>query len=614
MQIEFATYCEPGADIPTDDMGSNLRFLGVGAASVYRSGVKLGHRESPEHYSRLRDVLIASRTALVALVGALGFTAFGVSGRAWAFIPAAFAAIFAVVDALLAWQGYRAAEAREISGLLSGNPCPVARARAVEYGVDVEALPGGEVWHYIRRDFEQELRAAVAAALSGAGPRLVMLCGDTKSGKTRAAFQAMEWEKLKDGWLVVPRDGTSIGKLLRPGTLPKSWAPLVVWLDDLERYTSMDAEGLQEGALRNLECDRAVVLLATVGGRGGADRGRSGLLMDPIEQLRGMAACIDVSVKLTPSELSRAEEFYRSTLIGEIEQVGLGRRMVAIGELRERLTRSHDDCREGVAVVKAAIDWRRAGAQRPLSVDQLQSLYRHYLPDDLDPSYELFQTAQRWAREPLPGTRISLLQTAEGGGYEPFDLAVEVASKEWPRVTRQALGKIIEVAEPQDCFQMAHAAVDANDTTLALNLLRRAELSEDRRLSATSAFNLGVLLADAGDTDDAEVAYRRADERGSQRGAFNLGQMLRHRGDSKGAEAAYLRADERGSPEGAVNLGVLLEQRGNRTGAEAAYRRAVQRGSRKGESNLGRLLGEHHDLGEAEPVFESEEGRRGVKA
>ena len=44
----------------------------------------------------------------------------------------------------------------------------------------------------------------------------------------------------------------------------------------------------------------------------------------------------------------------------------------------------------------------------------------------------------------------------------------------------------------------------------------------------------------------AEVAYRRADERGDPGGASNLGMLLAERGDLEGAEAAWRRADERG--------------------------------------------------------------------
>jgi tetratricopeptide (TPR) repeat protein len=575
--------------------------------------MNFGRRDSPEHYSRLREALNAWRRALAAMAVAIGCAALGASGLSWALIPALMAAVFAVADALLAWQGYRAAEARELDGLLSGNVCRAAQARAVEYGVGVEALPAGEVWRYVQRDFDQDLREAIAAALSGTGPRLVILSGETKSGKTRSAFQLLSGEELNDAWLVVPSDGASVERLLCAGVLPKGWAPLVVWLDDLERYASVDSGGLHEGVLRNLECDRPVVLLATVGGRGSGSSDRASSLVEPIDQLRDLGTCIDVPIKLTPSELGRAELCYGRPLIEDIEQVGLGRRMVAMSKLREELKYSHEDCPEGFAIVRAMIDWRRAGAQRPLSADRLQLLYQHYLPDGLDPDQAIFASGLKWACKPLPSIRISLVRSALGAtGYEPYDLAVEVASAEWAGLTDETLARIISVAEPLDCFQMAHTAFDAANSPLALDLLARAELSEDRRLSATSAFNAGVLLAEADDMGAAEGAYRRADARGSRRGAFNLGQMLRHGGDLKGAEVAYQKADERGSAEGAVNLGVLLERRGDLAGAEAAYRRSQQRGGRKGANNLERLLAERAQQSEPRSVLDRVEERRRV--
>jgi Tetratricopeptide repeat len=552
--------------------------------------VEFGGHANPEYYDRLREVLSASRRTATALVAAAGLAALGVYGHAWAFIPATGSTIFAFVDSVLAWRGFRAAEASDIAELLAGQACLAAQARALEYGVDSEALPKNEAWHYVPRDFEQDLRHAIIAALSGQGSRLVLLCGATKSGKTRAAFHALECEDLADAWLVVPRDGASVERLLRPGTLPRSWRPLVVWLDDLERYVSVDASGLSEGSLRNLKCDRPVVVLGTVGGRGSEMTAPPGMIINPVEQLKALARCIHVPVKLTPRELALAARSYRPVLVQEIEEVGLGRRMVAISEVAAKLTPTPDRGREGLALVRAAIDWRRAGAQRPLRTGELQVLYQRYLPDELDQSDELFERGLRWAREPLPGTRIALLGRTVGGGYEPYDLAVQVASTIWPPPTGCVLERIASIAEPTDCFQMAGAAFEATNRSLALDLLARAEHAHDRRLTATSAYNIGVLLADSGDIAGAEAAYRRADERGSQRAAFNLGQMLKARGDLTSAEAAYRRADERGSPEAAVNLGVLLEQRGALACAQAAYRRAQERGSRKGAANLTRLI------------------------
>jgi tetratricopeptide (TPR) repeat protein len=97
----------------------------------------------------------------------------------------------------------------------------------------------------------------------------------------------------------------------------------------------------------------------------------------------------------------------------------------------------------------------------------------------------------------------------------------------------------------------------------------------DDRGHAAGAYNLGVLLEQRGDLDDAEAAWRRADDRGHAAGAYNLGVLLEQRGDLDDAQAAWRRADDRGHAAGAYNLGVLLKQRGELAEAKAAWRRAA---------------------------------------
>jgi tetratricopeptide (TPR) repeat protein len=580
--------------------------------------VQFGGPDNRSHYGRLRDVLGAARRAFLAAVATVGLAAAGAAWNAWVFIPAAVAAVFAIVDAFVVVLGAKAEWAEEWTGLLRRRPCRAGDAEARECHVDRAVLPEGQEWRYVERDFEEELRNAIKGALSAKGPRLVMLSGPTKAGKTRAAFQALDWEELRAAWLLVPRDGASVKGLLEPGRLPRRYKTVVVWLDDIERYASVDASGLHADALSDLKCDRRVLLLATEGGRGQKRLAQNSELAEPVEDLRRIAEHIEVAVKLTDAELSRTEEAFGEDFATEAFQVGLGRRMVAAAEIKRKLTTGRHEptsevCLEGVAVMRVAIDWRGMGAQSPLSSEQIDSLYRAYLPDDLDPSEELLETGINWARKRLPDTEISLLPKAidATNRFEPYDLAVAVGADEWPVIEWQAQQQIISVAEPLDCFQMGLAAYKGTHMELALELWSRAEQSADERLQGASASNLGVLLKERGDLDGAEAAYRRADERGHADGAYNLGLLLAERGDLDGAEAAYRRADERGDAGGASNLGVLLQkERGDMDGAEAAYRRADKRGYADGAYNLGVLLQkERGDMDGAEAAYQRADER-----
>lgn len=121
----------------------------------------------------------------------------GAAWNAWVFIPAAVAAVFAIVDAFLVVLGAKAERTEEWMGLLRRRPCRAGDVEARECHVDRAVLPEGQEWRYVERDFEDELRDAIKGALSAEGPRLVILSGPTKAGKTRAAFQALDWEELR---------------------------------------------------------------------------------------------------------------------------------------------------------------------------------------------------------------------------------------------------------------------------------------------------------------------------------------------------------------------------------------------------------------------------------
>ena len=91
-------------------------------------------------------------------------------------------------------------------------------------------------------------------------------------------------------------------------------------------------------------------------------------------------------------------------------------------------------------------------------------------------------------------------------------------------------------------------------------------------------FELGNRLAERGEMDQAEEAYRRADEDGHGTAAAYAGVFAEARGDFDEARDAYRRADERGDGFGALRLGLLSAARGDWDEAKDAYARADERG------------------------------------
>src|SRR4029078_12440474 len=92
------------------------------------------------------------------------------------------------------------------------------------------------------------------------------------------------------------------------------------------------------------------------------------------------------------------------------------------------------------------------------------------------------------------------------------------------------------------------------------------------------AFELGNRHAERGEMEQAEEAYRRADEDGHGTAAAYAGVFAEARGDFGEARDAYRRADERGDGFGALRLGLLSAAAGDWETAKDAYARADERG------------------------------------
>jgi Flp pilus assembly protein TadD len=559
-------------------------------------------------------MLGALRTAVIALVAAIGFAVAGTAFSAWAFIPAALSFLFAVVDAFLVRGRIGAETAEDIKKLITGPPIRVRDIRPHEFGVDKEVLPEEQKWAYVERDFENELAEAMDRALKAEGPALVMLSGPSKSGKTRAALQSLQRSELGSAWLIEPRDGSCVEQLLVGGVLPKQLSPLVIWLDDIERYASAEAGGLQASVLRDPRYDRPCLLLATEGGRGQQRQAEGSDIADPVEGLRRIAAQIEIDVELSDSELRRISEAYSENFVSDAKRIGLGRRMVAADEVKRKLmTGRHDSttarCREGLAVLEAAINWRRAGAQSSLGIAQLSELYCRYLPADQDPSEDLFRSGLQWARMPLTNTDISLLRKGadDANCFEPYDLAVEVADSQRPRLDEDAIREMAAIASHRDQGQMGLSCYERGQVQLAADLFGAVSEAPHTGLASIAAFNLGVLLDGQGRTAEAETAYKHAEEKGSPNAANNLGVIFGKQGRIAEAEAAFKHAEEKDHPNAAFNLGVLLDKQGRTAEAETAYKHAEEKDHPNAAFNLGVLLDGQGRTAEAETAYKHAE-------
>jgi tetratricopeptide (TPR) repeat protein len=107
-----------------------------------------------------------------------------------------------------------------------------------------------------------------------------------------------------------------------------------------------------------------------------------------------------------------------------------------------------------------------------------------------------------------------------------------------------------------------------------------------------AANNLGTILMEEGDLDEAEAALNRAIELGADLAYGNLGKLLSdHTDRTQEAEGAFRAGAARGIANARFGLGHhLAKQKGREADAEAAYREAIERGDNGALLNLGNLL------------------------
>ncbi len=484
---------------------------------------------------------------------------------------------------------------------------------------------------YIRR---QEVDEALDLALREG--KFVLLVGKSLAGKSRCAFEAVR-RTLPDARLLVARPGNAtLARLLdldpplRAGT-----SPVVIWLDDLDRYLSA-VGGIDVGLLAQLRTLAArVVVVATIR----ADR-RQELYDTKGELGRAARLVLDQPTEVVvPSEMTAQEEAEARRLYPKEDfQRGIGEQLVAAPVLERRYQDgylSDGIGRVGWAIVRAAIDWRRVAMFRPISDAELREPYRLYLPPRgrwVNPDNAAWADGLRWALAEPHHAPVALLEEQRSDTpartFQAFDYIVSFAEDPGapitPEIPAATWAFALARADSFELLQVAATAQTRQCDEVVDQAWRQAESTSEPLIASFAAFMEAVNLADRGDLAGAKSAYKRAssaDADGNPTPALaeiNLGQMLADEGDLAGAAAAWRRAiafdDPIGTPVAAINLSALLRKQSDPAGARAAYELALATVARSGDASgiagmvahdLGALLAEQGEMGAARAAFEA---------
>ncbi|MEU6320700.1 hypothetical protein [Streptomyces sp. NPDC047009] len=294
----------------------------------------------------------------------------------------------------------------------------------------VQEHDGMKLPPYIERDHDGELRRHLHTVAS-AGAGMVVVRGDSCTGKTRSAWEAVT-ACVPDWQLLYPKSAAGLRCCLRANVLT---GPTVVWLDNAHwLFAEADGDRAAEDLLGMLDQPPVPVIVLATMWPTPIDVPAS----DPeqqertrhIHRLLDLARTVNQPQAFDSGALERFEDQVRGD--GQWTQAAIQAR--ANGELCQRLAAApelldryrHADHAPGKAVVTAAVEARRLGARGPLPLTFLKQTAVGYL----SPKERLaldrqtwFDDALAWARTPVKGV-VSCLQgvLAEDGIGEAGDL------------------------------------------------------------------------------------------------------------------------------------------------------------------------------------------------
>lgn len=523
-------------------------------------------------------------------------------------------------EAELAAERERARRERVDQLLVQGSAAGLPRLSGVTndvLGVTPTRYSGEGAAPYVRR---READAAIRGMLHSAGAPypFVIVWGTTKAGKSRTLAEALRATFTDDPAVVVPRDGQALAELARKGidSLVDN-KPAVVVLDDL------DPAGLGALTTEVLGLVRSwAVIAATM-----TAKRRSDVETSDGEVGRNARAALAASAQYdlaseppTGAEKAEAERLYPAEHFdGSIAEV-----LVGAQQLLALYRAAPDKHPAGCAIVRAAVDARRAGVSRPLKDAELRRLFPRYLQAiqvGLLPTDDSFTAGISWATHPV-ASQVALLKQANPGRNPPewvvFDHAVTAdegyADYHRRLVPDETWTELIGMLPPEDAFPIG---MTTHDHETAIAAFRKAASSGQANVSGVAAYNLGLLLEAQGDLDEARAAYQQAVDSGHPDAApmasLNIGSILIAQDDLDGARAAFQAAVDSGHPDASLmaraNLGLLLEAEGDLAGARAAYQAAIDSGhaeaAANGRLNMGNLQRTQDDLDGARASYQA---------
>ncbi|GAA4561156.1 hypothetical protein GCM10023097_77060 [Streptomyces collinus] len=526
--------------------------------------------------------------------------------------------------------------------------------------VDVAAAVPGALPLYVRRAHDEVVRGVVEQAVGGAS-RMVVLVGESSSGKTRACWEAVA--ELPAGWRLWhpldPSPARALANALQEGIAPRT----AIWLNELQQYVGEQAgAGAEQVAagLREMLQDSTngpVLVLGTAWPEfwdtltASRVAGRPDSYAQARALLEGKAVHVPAAFEAQELEDARTVGGHDPRLADALAHTAKGRITQYLAGAPALLERYRTAPPAARAVISAAMDASRLGGVTLVEREFLQAAAEGYLSDDAYDALgeDWLEDALAYTQQPSKGVRGLLSRVrarpADSGqdGFRLADYMDHVGRTErrfsappasfW-RAARshlpdahlvRALGQAAQArwrdAEAAGLYQRA---LDLGDLQAGQSLAwlwqERQRAGEARRVQEQAALagdgdvleDLLMPLLEQEEYQQAEQLVREASGRGNATAQLHLARALMLDGETQEAGRWYAEVARCSDPEVLRAYAGDLRERGDLEGARAVLRAA---GDRRALGELAVLAGgsaaeaeqaarEAFSAGEATPLKE----------
>lgn len=364
----------------------------------------------------------------------------------------------------------------------------------------------------------------------------VILVGDSKSGKTRAAIESARSALDETTSILIAKDGKSL-EILANASAENSLlsTPTLVWLDDLTAITLNHLTGTTLLSITQW----AMIVGTMTWQRYNQIIHSQGDITASARTALYRAHLVELPFESDESELKAARALYP----GEEFTGSIAETLVAGKSLAARLKSGQSDHPHGVATVQAVIDWKRAGMERPIRLKELNQLLPPYLEAlgvHLPASSADVEQGLKWALEPA-ASKVSLIHSRsyqrdkldddekesillfreetlglyDESGWVPLDYVVQETDGSeglHRHLPDHTWDKLIEILAPIELHDIAVEANTRGKRDVVYKILEVfAAEAEERRAST------GLAHEERGEYDKARKVYEDAIDSGHPR-------------------------------------------------------------------------------------------------